>query len=56
MKTSSLGETKTDVSFRTAQFNIEGYEIRASRDRDKYGGSLIEFVRRCVICKRLRDS
>ena len=56
MKTSSSDETKPDVSFRTAQFNIEGYEIRASRDRDKYGGSLVEFVRRCFICKRWRDS
>ena len=41
--------------FRTSQFNVKGYEIRARRDRDKYGGGLIEFVRRGLTCKRLRD-
>ena len=39
-----LSETKIDESFPTSQFNVEGYEIRARRDRDKYGGGLIEFV------------
>ena len=33
-----LSETKIDESFPTSQFNIEGYEIRARRDRDKFGG------------------
>ena len=61
MKTLSLNylilcETKIDESFPTSQFNIEGYEIRARRDRDKFGGGgLIEFVLRGIICKRLRD-
>ena len=50
-----LGETKIDESFPTSQINVEGYEIRARRDRDKLGGDLIEFVRRGLICKRLRD-
>ena len=53
-----LSETKIDESFPTSQFNIEGYEIRARRDRDKFGGGgggLIEFVLRGIICKRLRD-
>ena len=40
----TLSETKIDASFPTVQFNAEGYEIRASRDRDKYGEGLIEFV------------
>ena len=50
-----LSETKIDESFPTSQFNVEGYEIRARRDRDKFGGGLIEFVRRGLICKGLRD-
>ena len=50
-----LSETKIDESFPTSQFNAEGYDIRARRDSDKYGGCLIEFVRRGLICKRLRD-
>ena len=47
-----LSETKIDGSFRASQFNVEGYEIRARRDRDKYGGGLLEFVRRGPIYKK----
>ena len=50
-----LNETKIDESFPTSKFNVEAYGIRARRDRDKYGGGLIEFVRRGLICKKLRD-
>ena len=50
-----LSETKIDESFPTSQFNVEAYEIRARHDRDKFGGGLIEFVRRDLICKRSRD-
>ena len=39
-----LSETKIDESFATSQFNVEGYEIRARRGRDKFGGGLIEFL------------
>ena len=39
-----LSDTKIDESFPTAQFNVKGS-----------GGSLIKFVRRGLICKRLRD-
>ena len=60
MKTLSLdylifSKNKTDESFQTAKFDVEGYEIRARRDRDKYGEGLTEFVRRGFICKRLRE-
>ena len=50
-----VSETKLDETFPTAQFNINDYEIRARRDRDKYGGGLIEFIKRGVICKRLKE-
>ena len=50
-----LSETKLDESFPNAQFNLDGYEIRARRDRDKNGGSLNVFVRRGIICKRISD-
>ena len=49
-----LSETKIDESFLTSQFNAEGYEIRARRGRDKFGWGLIDFVRRGLICKKLR--
>ena len=33
-----LAETKLDDSFPMGQFNIENYEIRTRRDRNKHGG------------------
>ena len=50
-----ISETKLDESFPSAQFNINNYEIRNRRDRDKNGGGLTEFVRKGFITKRLKD-
>ena len=50
-----LSETKLDESFPNARFKPDGYEIRASQDRDKYGGGLIVFFRSGIICKRIND-
>ena len=55
MKTFSLDylilkETKIYESFLTVLFEVEGYEIRARRDRDKHCGGLLEFVRGDLIC------
>ena len=50
-----LRETELDESFPNAQFKLDVYEIRARRDRDKYGGGFIVFVRRGIICKRISD-
>ena len=47
-----ISETKLEESFPNAQFKLNGYEIRARRDRHKHGGELIEFVRQGFICKR----
>ena len=47
-------ETKLDKSFPAAQFHISGYEIRARKDRNKYGGGLIKYVKKGVICKRIQ--
>ena len=47
-----LSETKLDESFPNAQFTLDGYEIRAGRDRNKFRGGLIEYVRKGLICKR----
>ena len=48
-------ETKLDESFPNGQFNLDGYQIRARRDRDKNCGGLNLFVRRGIICKRISD-
>ena len=48
-----LSETKLNSEFPSAQFDIEGYEVRARRDRNQHGGGLIEYVRKGIICKRL---
>ena len=50
-----ISETKLDDSFPSTQFAIENYEIRARRDRDGYAGGLIEFVKRRIICKRVKQ-
>ena len=39
-----LSETKLDESFPNAQFPLDGYEMRARRDSNKFGGGLIEYV------------
>ena len=51
----ALSETKLDVCFPNAQFNLDGDEISARRDRDKNGGGLIVFVRKGIISKRTSD-
>ena len=50
-----ISETKLDNSFPSAQFAIENYKIRARRDRDGHGGGLIEFIKRSIICKRVKQ-
>ena len=50
-----LSETKLDESFPNAQFNLDGYELRARRERDENGGGLIMLVKRGIICKRISD-
>ena len=46
----AISETKLDESFPNSQFKLNGYEVRARRDRHKHGGGLIEFVRQGFIC------
>ena len=49
-----ISEMKLDDSFPSAQFNLPNYEIRATSDRNKNGGGLIEFVKKGLICKKLK--
>ena len=49
-----LSETKVNESFPSGQFDISGYEIRARRDRDGIGGGIIKYVKKRLICKRLK--
>ena len=53
MTTLFLIKKKLDYSFPCAQFEISDYEISARIDRNKYGGDLLEFVKKWLICKRL---
>ena len=50
-----ISETKLCDTFLSAQFSIPDYEIRARRDRHESGGGLIEFVKKGLICKRLKN-
>ena len=50
-----LSETKLDNSFScTQQFQMSHYKRGARGDRSKYGDGLIEFVKKGLICKRLK--
>ena len=49
-----ISETKLDESFPNYQFKLNGYEVRARRNRHKHGGGLIQFVRQSFICKKLK--
>ena len=46
-----ITEIELDNSLPNAQLTNDNYEIRARRNRDRYGGVLIEFVRKGIICK-----
>ena len=50
-----IKETKSDESLPSSQIKLNGYEVRASRDRHEHGGGRIEFVRQGFICKRLKN-
>ena len=50
-----LKEMKLDDSFPSAQFSIPDYKIRVRHDRHKNGGGLIEFVKKGLICKWLKN-
>ena len=50
-----LSKSKLGESFPNAQLNLDGYEIRARRDRNKNGGDLVKFLRRGIVCKRIRN-
>ena len=48
-----LSEANLNKSFPTSQFYLSGYDIRARKDRNKYGGGPLEYVKKCFICRRL---
>ena len=47
-----LSETKLDKSFLTSQFHLSGYEIRSRKDQNKYGGGLLDYVKKGLLCHR----
>ena len=50
-----LSETKVDSSFPSVQFAIDNYKIKARRDRNCNGGGLIEYVRKGIISRSLKE-
>ena len=46
-------ESKLDDSFPTSQFLIDGYGIPFRRDRNKFGGGILIYVREDIPCKLL---
>ena len=50
-----LSEIKIDSSFQSAQFAINNYETKASRDKNCNGGRLIEYVRKGIISRSVKE-
>ena len=50
-----ISETQLDSSFPSAQFHVVDFEIRNRWDRNKSGVGLIEFVKKGILTKRLKD-
>ena len=50
-----LAETKVNQSLPNQQFLIEEYNEPTRRDRSEYGGGVIEYTRKGVIRKRLKN-
>ena len=48
-------ETKLDESFSTSQFHLSEYEIWARKDRNKYGGGLLECAKKGLLCHGLME-
>ena len=48
-------ETKLDDSFPTSQFYIDGYAMPFRRDRNKFGGGILIYVREDIPCKLLKS-
>ena len=48
-----LSETKLGESFPNVQFTLDGYQIRARRERNTFGVGLIAYVPKSLICKRI---
>ena len=50
-----ISETKLDSSFPFSQFHLGDYELWNCKDRNKSQGGLIEFVKKGIITKILKD-
>ena len=50
-----MTETKLDQSFPSPQFMIDNYEIRNRKYRNKHGRGLIEYVKKGVVCRQIKN-
>ena len=48
-------ETKLDDSYPTSQFFIDGFTMPFRRDRNRFGGGILIYVREDIPCKLLAD-
>ena len=46
-------ETKIDSSFSNAQFRIDGFSAASRRNRNRFGGGVLIYVREEIPCKQL---
>ena len=51
-----ISKTKLDESFRNAQFKLNGYEVRARRDKHKHGSGLeLNLLDKALSAKNLKN-
>ena len=52
-KTNEFSETKLSSDFKTEIFLVNNYQKPIRRDRNEFGGGLMQFVRKGVVCNRV---
>ena len=48
-----ISETKLNHSFTTAQFSVDGYQTPFRKDRNEFGGGLMLFISKELICNTI---
>ena len=49
-----ISETKINEESPNSRFFVENYDIWNGKDRNKHGSGLIQFVRKGLICKKIK--
>ena len=48
-----IEETKLNDDFKTELFVMNNYQYLMRRDRNEFGGGIMQYVRKAVVCNRI---